>query len=126
MTVDEFVRDTGFPPADLDAVKIVETRVDRNEVPLDQAVAAAAGRKQLPDYLYPTMKEMRAAWRQYPEDHLIRRLILECVRTRRMFKDAEDHRRCIDKVWREDVGGEIVAMYQLRILLNDGCRLSDW
>ncbi|MBU9227278.1 hypothetical protein KTE71_13195 [Burkholderia multivorans] len=73
----------------------------------------------LPDFESPTNKELREMWRRYPDRHEVRRLILEIMRCRHAFQDAERLRKSIQIVWSEDVGGHLVALHQLRLLLQD-------
>jgi hypothetical protein len=76
-------------------------------------------RKKLPEFDSPTMDELREIWHRYPEGHEVRRLVLEIVRARRVIKDAEELRQIVQRVWSEDVGGDQVALYKLRLLLKD-------
>ncbi|WP_446902972.1 hypothetical protein [Burkholderia sp. YIM B11467] len=80
--------------------------------------------KTLPAFQSPSNHELREMWRRYPEDHEVRRLILEIVRCRLQFRDANDLRETVQKVWTEDVGGHLVALYQLRLILQDEARLA--
>ncbi|CAG9242888.1 hypothetical protein BDI4_1200006 [Burkholderia diffusa] len=64
-------------------------------------------------------------WRRYPAGHEVRRLILEIARCRRQFRDAENLRQTVQKVWSEDVGGHLVALHKLRLILQDEARQAD-
>ncbi|MBR8434705.1 hypothetical protein KDW37_28490 [Burkholderia cenocepacia] len=64
-------------------------------------------------------------WCRYPAGHEVRRLILEIARCRKQFEEAEDLRKTVQKVWSEDVGGHLVALHQLRLILQDEARLAD-
>lgn len=76
-------------------------------------------RKALPLFVPPSNAELREMWSRYPEGHEVRRLILEIARCRRTFQDADDLRKSVQKVWNEDVGSNLVALHQLRLLLMD-------
>lgn len=82
-------------------------------------------RQPLPSFQSPTNRELREMWRSYPDGHEVRRLILEIVRCRSQFRDAEDLRQSVQKVWSEDVGGHLVALHKLRLLLQDEARLAE-
>lgn len=82
-------------------------------------------RKPLPSFQSPTNRELREIWRRYPEGHEVRRLILELARCRQQFRDAEDLRKTVQKVWTEDVGGDLVALYQLRLILQEEARFAE-
>lgn len=64
-------------------------------------------------------------WRRYPAGHEVRRLILEIARCRRQFRDAEGLRETVQSVWNEDIGGHLVALHQLRLILQDEARLAE-
>ncbi|WP_261532749.1 hypothetical protein [Burkholderia multivorans] len=82
-------------------------------------------RKSLPDFQSPTNRELREMWRHYPDGHEVRRLILEIARCRQQFRDVEDLRETVQKVWNEDVGGHLVALHKLRLILQDEARLAE-
>lgn len=84
-------------------------------------------RLKLPLFQCPTTKELRAIWRRYPDGHEVHRLILEIVRARQQFEEAEDLRKIVQSVWSEDTGGShLVALYKLRMLLQGEVRRWDW
>ncbi len=84
-------------------------------------------RLDLPFFKCPTTRELRVLWRRYPEGHEVRTLILEIVRARQQFEEAEDLRQVIQSVWNEDTGGShLVALYKLRVLLQGEVRRWDW
>lgn len=64
----------------------------------------------------PQTAEMRALWRKHADPD-IRRLLLEIHHLRNVLKEVEDLRVTIDRVWKEDVGGQLVALEKLRYLL---------
>ncbi|AYQ38352.1 hypothetical protein QZM64_18850 [Burkholderia cepacia] len=82
-------------------------------------------RQPLPSFQSPTNRELREMWRRYPDGHEVRRLILEIARCRHQFRDAEDLRQTVQKVWSEDVGGHLVALYKLRLILQDEARHAE-
>ncbi|HDR9511107.1 TPA: hypothetical protein QDC03_006300 [Burkholderia cepacia] len=50
-------------------------------------------------------------------------MIIEVVRLRRQIEEVEYYRQCIQRVWNEDTGGShLVALYKLRVLLQDELR----
>jgi hypothetical protein len=69
------------------------------------------------DFAPPTLEEMRLLWRAYPDPD-VRRLLREIVHLRRVLAEVESLRQSIDTVWKEEVGGQLVALYQLRIRLQ--------
>ncbi len=84
-------------------------------------------RKELPAFNCPTTRELRAIWQRYPEGHEVRTLILEIVRARKQFEEAESLRQTVQSVWDKDTGGShLVALYKLRRLLQDEVRRWDW
>lgn len=83
--------------------------------------------KELPTFNCPTTHELRAIWQRYPKGHEVRALVLEIVRARKQFEEAESLRQTVQKVWDEDTGGaHLVALYKLRRLLQDEVRRWDW
>ncbi|WP_176329075.1 hypothetical protein [Burkholderia vietnamiensis] len=81
------------------------------------------GRKPLPDIVSPSSAELRALWSRFRADREVRRLIIEIVRVRRLVADVEAHRKSIAKAWSEETGGShLVALYQLRLLLQNEMR----
>lgn len=81
--------------------------------------------KALPEFVPPSNAELREMWRRYPDGHEVRRLILEIARCRQRFRDAEDLRKTVQQVWSEDVGGHLVALHQLRLILQDEARHAE-
>lgn len=64
-------------------------------------------------------------WRRYPEGHEVRTLILEIIRARQQFAEAESLRKSVQSVWNDETGGShLVALYQLRLLLQG--EVSRW
>ncbi|MBN3822370.1 hypothetical protein G3O00_01900 [Burkholderia sp. Ac-20384] len=82
-------------------------------------------RQPLPAFQSPSNRELREMWRKYPDGHEVRRLVLEIARCRRQFRDAEELRVTVQKVWDEDAGGHLVALYKLRLILQDEARFAE-
>ncbi len=65
-------------------------------------------------------------WCRYPEGHEVRTLILEIIRARQRFAEAESLRQTVQSVWNEDTGGRhLVALYKLRLLLQGELHRGD-
>jgi hypothetical protein len=60
---------------------------------------------------------MRLLWRACADPN-VRRLLREIVHLRRVLAEVESLRQSIDTVWNEEVGGQLVALYTLRIRLQ--------
>lgn len=83
--------------------------------------------KDLPHFTCPTAQQLRAIWQRYPEGHEVRTLVLEIVRARKQFEEAEALRKTVQSVWNEDTGGShLVALHKLRLLLQEEIRRWDW
>jgi len=66
-------------------------------------------------------------WHRYPEGHEVRTLILEIIRARQQFVEAESLRKTVQSVWNEDTGGShLVALHKLRLLLQGEVRRWDF
>jgi hypothetical protein len=76
-------------------------------------------RKKLPDFSPIPKNELRELYRKYQDNEDVVRIILELQRARNQFAAIEDLRESIQKVWHEEVGGDLVALYHLRRLLQD-------
>lgn len=66
----------------------------------------------------PIVEEMRELWLKH-RDPDVRRLLLEIHHLRGVLVEVESLRESIDRVWKDEVGGQLVALYQLR------CRLQE-
>jgi hypothetical protein len=71
-----------------------------------------------PNFRPPIVEEMRELWRKH-RDPDVRRLLLEIHHLRGVLGEVENLRESIDRVWKAEVGGQLVALYQLR------CRLQE-
>jgi ATP phosphoribosyltransferase regulatory subunit HisZ len=69
------------------------------------------------DFAPPTLEEMRLLWRAYPDPN-VRRLLREIAHLRGVLVEVESLRQSIDSAWKQDVGGHLVALYELRIRLQ--------
>jgi hypothetical protein len=77
----------------------------------------------LPDFEIPTIYDLRRLWVERKGDREVRNLILEIERTRRVMQEIQRLYEVIDKCWKADVGGNLVALENLRvILLEEGWR----
>lgn len=71
----------------------------------------------LPDFDIPSIYDLRRLWAEHRHDPEVRCLILEIVRTRDRIGRIEDLVKIIDKCWKADAGGNLVALENLRVLL---------
>ncbi|WP_207002564.1 hypothetical protein [Trinickia mobilis] len=75
--------------------------------------------KRLPEFRPPVVDEMRRMWVRYElADPDIHRLLLEIVRLRNVLDEVERLRQTIDRVWKADVGSQLVGLETLRCLLQ--------
>ncbi|MGI4813921.1 MAG: hypothetical protein ACRYG5_02410 [Janthinobacterium lividum] len=61
--------------------------------------------------------------RPKPDD--VERLAREIIRLRVIVREAERLRQVIDKIYKEEVGGHLVALHELRLLLQQEARGAD-
>jgi predicted RNA-binding Zn ribbon-like protein len=71
----------------------------------------------LPSFPPFHIDELRELYARHAEPE-VRRLILEVERSRRVLAEVEYLRGVIDQAWQADVGGHLVALYKLRLLLQ--------
>jgi hypothetical protein len=77
----------------------------------------------LPDFDIPTIHDLRRLWVEHRHGPEVRCLILEIIRTRDRIGEMKRLYEVIDKCWKADVGGNLVALENLRvILLEEGWR----
>jgi hypothetical protein len=74
-------------------------------------------RKELPDFIPPLAPEMRRMWRAYPDEN-VHRLLLEIERQRRIFREIEQYREVVARVWSQENQGTMVALEKLRLLMT--------
>ena len=73
---------------------------------------------KLPEVRPVKKDELRRMWAD-PKAEDVRRLTLEVERYRRVMEQIDAHHRSIQQVWREEVGGHLVALHMLRVLLQE-------
>ncbi|BCF95403.1 hypothetical protein PPGU16_84700 (plasmid) [Paraburkholderia largidicola] len=69
-----------------------------------------------PDFVPPQTSEMRALWRRH-QDPDIRRLLLEINHLRNVLREMDDLRAVVDRAWKDDIGGQLVALEKMRYRL---------
>ncbi|SDJ49125.1 hypothetical protein SAMN04487926_15514 [Paraburkholderia steynii] len=74
-------------------------------------------KRALPAFQTVSQDELRRIWKDY-EQTQIRRLVLEVERYRRLIDDIELYRQSIDRAWKDEAGGSLVALYRLRLILK--------
>jgi hypothetical protein len=74
-------------------------------------------KRTLPAFQTVSQNELRRIWKDY-EQTQIRRLVLEVERYRRLINDIELYRQSIDRAWKDEAGGSLVALYRLRLILK--------
>jgi hypothetical protein len=75
----------------------------------------------LPDFDIPTIYDLRRLWVKHKGDPEVRCLILEIERTRRRMRTIQGYYEIIDKCWKREVGGNLVALENLRVVLIEEC-----
>ncbi len=71
----------------------------------------------LPNFNPPTLYDLRRFWVKYRSNEDVRRLILEVEHQRRLLRAVEEYRVIIDRCWKADVGGSLVAPEKLKVLI---------
>jgi aromatic ring-cleaving dioxygenase len=74
--------------------------------------------KRLPDFESPSRDELRSHWATYADDPFAQRCLLEIVRLRRQMGELERLRLAALAAWTAEVGGHQVALYKMRLLLQ--------
>src|ERR1700759_748068 len=74
-------------------------------------------KRPLPSFQTVTQDELRRIWKAH-EQSQIRRLVLEVERYRRLIDDIKLYRQSIDRAWKDEAGGSLVALYRLRLMLK--------
>ncbi|WJN61313.1 hypothetical protein [Pseudomonas sp. SO81] len=67
----------------------------------------------LPPFKPVTSAELRRIWTENPCPEA-RSLVLEIQRYRLLIADLDDRYKTIHRAWRDAVGGELVALHQLK------------
>lgn len=73
---------------------------------------------KLPEFRPVTRSEMRRMWAE-PRAEDVRRLTLEVERYRRVILEIDQLYKTIHASWRQEVGGELVALHRLKVLMTD-------
>lgn len=73
--------------------------------------------RELPPFNAVTQTELRALWKLHDEPD-IRRLILEVARYRQVMNDIDDLYKRTHQAWRDQVGGNLVALHMLLQLMT--------
>ncbi|OTP69475.1 hypothetical protein [Caballeronia sordidicola] len=74
-------------------------------------------RKQLPEFPSPTTRQLRELWRKYPEDTAVQRACMEIERMRQVFLEIESFRVVVERCWRQETRGQLVALEKMRVLI---------
>jgi len=72
----------------------------------------------LPEFRPITRAEMRRMWAE-PSANDVRRLTLEIERYRRVMAEIDRFYQTIHQAWREEVGGNLVALHLFKALMTD-------
>lgn len=73
---------------------------------------------KLPEFRPVTKAELRRMWAD-PRAEDVRRLTLEVARYRQVMLEIEKSYQLIHQAWREEVGGNLVALHMLKVLMTD-------
>ncbi|APR37885.1 hypothetical protein [Paraburkholderia sp. SOS3] len=73
-------------------------------------------RPKLPEFPSPTTEQLRAIYARSDQD--VRNVVLEVIRLRQLVADADACRETIDKCWKAEGLGQLVALYEFRILMQ--------
>src|SRR5690606_28998584 len=66
-----------------------------------------------------TLNELRDIQTRRLDDADVRALLWEVKRLKDLIRLADEHRQSIEKVWKEEVGGHMVGIWELRVLLSN-------
>ena len=72
--------------------------------------------RKLPEFVPVTLLDLRRIWTEH-EDQDIRRLTLEVERYRRVMAEIDRLYLTVHQAWRDEVGGELVALHLLKQVL---------
>jgi hypothetical protein len=75
-------------------------------------------KRTLPDFSSPTTERLRELYRS-TDDELVRCTVLEVIRLRELIVRIDKYREMVDKCWREAGLGQLVALYQFRLLMQN-------
>lgn len=71
-----------------------------------------------------TRLELRQAWTS-SRDPTLRKVLREVARLHATLEKVEACRKSIEKVWLEEVGDRLIALYELRCMLHDEPAIFD-
>lgn len=74
---------------------------------------------KLPSFEPVTNAEMRLFWRIIPSQSDVKRLLLEIEHARRVLDELERMREVIDAAWKLEIGGQLVALYHMKVTLSE-------
>ena len=74
--------------------------------------------KKLPEFRPITRSELRRMWAE-PRAEDVRRLTLEVERYRRVMREIEQLYQTTHNAWRQEVGGDLVALHRLKVLMTN-------
>ena len=78
----------------------------------------AMTRHNLPDFASPSTENLRELYRK-SDDDLVRCTVLEVIRLRDLIIEIDGYREAVEKSWKEEKLGQLVALYQFRRLMQD-------
>lgn len=81
--------------------------------------------RELPPFKTLTHTELRTLWTQHQNED-VRRLILEVVRYRSVIKEVEGLYKSTHQAWRDQVGGNLVALHLLQQIMNTELQRMQW
>lgn len=70
--------------------------------------------------------QLRQLWKASAPRSTERELLLEIARLHRVLVDARSLTDVFEKAWRETVGGQLVAIHEMRSLLDEEPGVVDW
>lgn len=74
-------------------------------------------KRTLPDFGSPTTERLRELYRR-SDDELVRRTVLEVIRLRDLVAEIDKYRETIHKCWRAEGLGRLVALENLRVIMQ--------
>jgi hypothetical protein len=74
-------------------------------------------RRALPNFNSPTTERLQELYRN-SDDDLVRCTVLEVIRLRELIVEIDHYREAVDKNWRDEGLGQLVALYQFWILMQ--------
>jgi hypothetical protein len=74
-------------------------------------------KRTLPDFSSPTIERLRELYRR-SDDELVRSTVLEVIRLRDLIVEIDYYRETVERSWKEEGLGQLVALYQFRVLMQ--------